>query len=660
MARAFDDASSQYLENISGGPATAAPLTIVAWFNTDDLTITSTIVQLQDKDTAVNRFGLAAGGVVGGDPVIFFTEDAGANQTIQTSTGFSANTWHHAGAVAASSTDRRVFIDGGSKGTGATAVTPAGIDSVSIGRSGDSTPSNYMSGFIAEVGIWNVALSDAEMALLGKGFSPLFIQPQNLVFYAPLIRNDDNDLIGGFDLTASGSPTVTTHPPLVVHPTVPPNPFIITTTATPTHLSGLATVTELPLQPSLLEGTVTIFTPLIKKVFKLLNQRPLVATPGLAQYKMRLKDQSGSLVAEFDTWRSLNFTHKVNNRGSIRFEIGTQLPNGKPDTRIDLFELDGQMEVWRKNPIVDLDWYIEWEGFYRTLNDKFFEDDDNSFVAYGFSYLDLVYRAYIMWLAGSSQATKNMVSETAMKEFVSENAGVLALASAGREADNVYPGLTIQADEGAGAIWEGSAEEQSLIDTLKKITLFTQQNDEVVDFDIVGTGAAEFEFRTYAGQRGTDRRSSSSNPVIFSRGYGNLIIPVLSKNRSSEITAAYGVGRGTGNARQIELVESTAKDASPWNRIEKVFSASSTSGEDQSGQLIAKAEEELEKNKFQERLSFNILQTKNTYYGKDYTWGDLVTMQFKDETFDKKITEVNVTVSKDVAGEQISLTFADN
>ncbi|KKK59939.1 hypothetical protein LCGC14_3029330, partial [marine sediment metagenome] len=89
---------------------------------------------------------------------------------------------------------------------------------VSIGRSGISTPQSYMDESIAEVAIWNVALSNAEVALLAKGFSPLLIKPESLVSYWPLVRDDDNDWIGGFDLTAFNTPTVSDHPPVIMHP----------------------------------------------------------------------------------------------------------------------------------------------------------------------------------------------------------------------------------------------------------------------------------------------------------------------------------------------------------------------------------------------------------------------------------------------------------
>ena len=66
----------------------------------------------------------------------------------------------------------------------------------------------------AGAGIWNVALTAAEIASLAKGFSPRLIRPQSLAFYAPLIR-ETLDIRGGLTLTDSGS-TVADHPRIIL------------------------------------------------------------------------------------------------------------------------------------------------------------------------------------------------------------------------------------------------------------------------------------------------------------------------------------------------------------------------------------------------------------------------------------------------------------
>jgi hypothetical protein len=58
----------------------------------------------------------------------------------------------------------------------------------------------WFSGDIAEVGIWNIDLTAAEVASLAKGVSPALIRPQNHVAYLPLIR-DTHEIVNATGFT---------------------------------------------------------------------------------------------------------------------------------------------------------------------------------------------------------------------------------------------------------------------------------------------------------------------------------------------------------------------------------------------------------------------------------------------------------------------------
>ena len=87
-----------------------------------------------------------------------------------------------------------------------------------IGNIDWSVGDDFTSGSIAEVAFWSTALSDAEVAILAKGYSPLFVQPQNLFFYAPLIR----DLIDYIEAQSFSNyinaPDISVHPS-IIYPT---------------------------------------------------------------------------------------------------------------------------------------------------------------------------------------------------------------------------------------------------------------------------------------------------------------------------------------------------------------------------------------------------------------------------------------------------------
>jgi hypothetical protein len=208
MARNFTRASSHYLER-SAALVTAVPLTMACWFNSTDVTVRQDLFCITNGASGSEAFIIAADGATGGDPIKAIHAGGGAG-IASSSSGFSANTWHHACGVFVTNSSRTAYIDGGSAVNETTAVsTPTGLDTTSIGRvlvSGAGT--NYMSGRIAEVGIWDVALDAAEVAALGKGVAPPLIRPQSLIAYWPLFGLDASELDrwkNKYDMTVTGA-----------------------------------------------------------------------------------------------------------------------------------------------------------------------------------------------------------------------------------------------------------------------------------------------------------------------------------------------------------------------------------------------------------------------------------------------------------------------
>jgi len=77
-----------------------------------------------------------------------------------------------------------------------------------IGRA--QSASQWSTGSFAELAMWSSILSAAEVASLGKGFSPIMVAPQSLILNIPLINNIQ-DFRSGIALTNT-STTVANHP----------------------------------------------------------------------------------------------------------------------------------------------------------------------------------------------------------------------------------------------------------------------------------------------------------------------------------------------------------------------------------------------------------------------------------------------------------------
>lgn len=203
MARLFDGVDDQIFSD--SPPVTAAPFTVSLWFYPLDDTITRTMWAIGDKDTFNQYYQAQTAGTLGGDPIRYTARNAGTLQNLDTSTGWTANAWNHFCAIERAANDRSVYCNGGGKTDGTTSVTPSGSDRMMLASTANS--GDFWGGRLAENAIWDAGLNDDEVVALAKGFSPLLIRPQSLVYYARLHGNIDPepDRVGGLSLTVTGA-----------------------------------------------------------------------------------------------------------------------------------------------------------------------------------------------------------------------------------------------------------------------------------------------------------------------------------------------------------------------------------------------------------------------------------------------------------------------
>jgi hypothetical protein len=209
MAYAFASASSQYLE-ASSSPVSTYPLTIAAWVYPLDTTTTGVVASVNTNGGFARQQLVvqAAGTVI----QIGSLDSANQGENASASGTYSANVWHHAAGVVSGSSSRVAYMNGNAGTTGTIPVVTTGMNRVMVGarRIAGGTGA-YLNGRVADVGIWDVALTADEIASLAKGVPCRLIRPQSLVFYAPLIR-DLQDTRGGLSITNNNTATVADHP----------------------------------------------------------------------------------------------------------------------------------------------------------------------------------------------------------------------------------------------------------------------------------------------------------------------------------------------------------------------------------------------------------------------------------------------------------------
>ncbi len=293
MAR--DIGSSEYFE-VASAPVTAVPFTVCGWGKVADVTnFFIPLISIADSGAADQLlFRLDFRGDQADDKVKLFVWDGTNTVELGSTTAYSANTWHHVCGVGAASNDWRIYLDGGSKNTSSTTVTPTGQNVCSVGRTGDSTPTNAYVGHAAELAIWNVALTDDEILSLAKGLSPSRVRPLSLKGHWRGVEKSGS-LIDyskfGNDMAETGTISSVDHPP--IFPGFGNDDDLIVVPADVTVSPGLATLTITAFAPTVAVTdhqtvapgvstlTITAFAPTVTQA---VNVNPGVATLTLTAF----------------------------------------------------------------------------------------------------------------------------------------------------------------------------------------------------------------------------------------------------------------------------------------------------------------------------------------------------------------------------------------
>lgn len=209
-ARNFVAASSQRI-TASSAVVTSPPMTFSCFFRPASLTANATLVGIYNTSVD-DGYYLILRGNDAGDPLAATANQATVSSGSATTgtSGITTGVWYHGAAVYVSTSNRSVFLDG-AKFTNNTSATPSGLARTTIGAFTAAGTIAFFDGAIAEVGIWNAALADAEIASLAAGVSPLRIRPSALVLYVPLWR-DISDYRGGVSLTNYSTTAADDHP----------------------------------------------------------------------------------------------------------------------------------------------------------------------------------------------------------------------------------------------------------------------------------------------------------------------------------------------------------------------------------------------------------------------------------------------------------------
>lgn len=209
MAYSFSSGDRSYL-SADTVPVSSVPFTMSAQIYPTQ--IAQGIIIAFTSTANTDRYNIAM--ISNGEFVCSSIVNNVASQSITTGRSMSINTWYHVAGVYSSVTNRQAWLNGISATANTTSSSPV-VNRMQIGARLIPSINSVFIGRIANVGIWNVSLTSAEIVSLSKGVSCNMIRPQNLIFHAPLIR-DLIDTNRGLTLTNNNTATIADHPRIYI------------------------------------------------------------------------------------------------------------------------------------------------------------------------------------------------------------------------------------------------------------------------------------------------------------------------------------------------------------------------------------------------------------------------------------------------------------
>lgn len=291
------------------------------------------------------------------------------------------------------------------------------------------------------------------------------------------------------------------------------------------------------------------------------------------------------------------------------------------------------VEVYREDGDVGITSYREFAGTIQAAETTISDVITIDITAFGSNFwLSTRQIAYFAGLNNKSQYNAQP-AETIMKSLFNQNFGSSATTANGRFLDGRVTGATTAATTGAGTSTSISVAGMNLLAALQKI-----QQNAGGDFALVYTAPATFTFTWYTGQLGTDRSAT----VIFSVGNGTIGKLVLTTDQSDDATAVIVAGQGEGSARAI--VTRPASLPTGLALREGYIDARNQKTTAEYQRLGDATLAQYARDRYS--VTASIIQSNALRYGRDYFFGDLVTIDTGSGSVVRKVTSIGIKFDK--------------
>jgi hypothetical protein len=364
-----------------------------------------------------------------------------------------------------------------------------------------------------------------------------------------------------------------------------------------------------------------------------------------AAYTLLLRNAYGKELAILDDFSSLQYSKSLNGIGSLF----VTLPDRYPTT---LFGPDYRIEIWR-TPIGGQPYY-EMNTFWLIRDvTVLYTPEGNGVSLECVDLMDILKRRLVAATRNTDNGTKSTgrgtsdYADNLMRDFVRENMGAGATDTLG-VIDRQISGLTIEPNLTTGygpANTEIEASYIPVLDVLNQLAEYSESQGTKLYFNMIGEpiDGTDISFYVTKDRLGADRTLGSGAPIVFSWEFGNLAEVEMVEAYADSRTAVYALGPGSQDARTVRRADSANITYSPFSRIEQAESWTGSDEDDTNDLMDAFADSQVYRYAARALVTASVNDQIGYAYGRDYQYGDLVTVMSESRRFDCLVRSVGVS-----------------
>ncbi len=367
----------------------------------------------------------------------------------------------------------------------------------------------------------------------------------------------------------------------------------------------------------------------------------------MAEYTIYVKNIFNQTIAVITEFYKLEYFRQEMGVGSLYLDLPL-------DKYGDInFEIDGRLEVWRKTPHTEPKLVGDTQWLIRLVRKKIDEQGLNNFRITCHDAVDILNKRIVAYTNGTAYTNKGVdYADDVMKEVVRENFCDLVVDTSRdisdwfdvAESESLAPQVSLPNDIGFRIV-------RPILDELCELSLSA---GTYLTYDVIyDQSLKKFIFKTYVGQRGVDRSSTSQKRLIMS--CVNDRTPILGRGLSyissgidalDERTFIYSGGKAEDkNTIYVTVADEERISGSPFGRWEDFIDASDPENTSYS-QKIAEAAKWLNHKQRIIEINGHIEQTEGILYGRDYDFGDIVGIQYLGSIYNIHLDDLHVVVDE--------------